>query len=206
MRLKELRPMFDRLLIDMPGFIVHKSLLLKVPMNGISQAIHFDSSAFDKYSFYPATVVMPLCVPMEHLSLLFGYRLRHPTRGQGWTIKIPDVEIDLAKAIREQGLPFLASANSLLDMVELAEEFRGNPHTPKKIAFALARAGETEKAIAEINALLPELDLRSHWQQTIADQSIELRDVLIADPEAARAKLSAWENYTIEKLGLQAFR
>ena len=88
----------------------------------------------------------------------------------------------------------------------MAMNFWENPHAPKKTAFVLARAGQFERAISIIDDLIPRLDLRSPWQQTILDDTTKLRRLLLTDPDEAQRKLREWEDYTIQKRRLEAFR
>ena len=206
MRHRELKPLFRAMLPSLPGFVGHKSLLLKAPINGLLRAIHFDPSAFDKPSFYVETLVMPMCVPADHLNLTFGHRVRQKGKYDGWSLTMPDLATDLLPDIQDQAVPYLAQADSFRAAVDVIRPFSGNPHAPKAMAFLLARAGEHDRAVAMINDYLPKLRLDSHWEKDIFDVSTRLRDLLIHDPEAADRQLQEWETYTIQKLRLEAFR
>lgn len=206
MKARELKPVFDALLPYLPGFAKCKRILLKAPMNGMLRAINFDPSAFDKDSLYVSSVVMPLCVPRDYISLLFGDRLKHETEGQHWNALMPNLVTDLSTAIRQQALPILTAAESLDGFTDLAKRSWRNPHAPKSVAFALARAGKGKEAVALIDDYLPELDVAARAEKDIFDISTRLRDLLIRDPEAADRQLRAWEDYTIQKLKLEAFR
>ncbi len=206
MRHRDLKPLFKTLLPSLPGFAAHKSLLLKAPINGLLRAVHFDSSAFDKPSFYVETLVMPMCVPQDHLNLTFGHRVRQKGKYDGWSLTMPDLATDLLTDIQAQALLYLARADSFRSAVDVISPFSGNPHAPKAMAFLLARAGEHTQAIALIDDYVPKLRLDSHWENDIFDISTHLRDLLINDPEAADRQLREWEDYTIQKLGLESFR
>lgn len=205
MRHRELKPLFRTMLPSLPGFVGHKSLLIKAPMNGLLRAVDFDPSGFDKASFYVATFVMPLCVPSDYLHLTFGQRIRQHGKTDGWSMTMDDLAAELLRDIQAQALPYLARADTFLSAVDVISAF-SNPHAPKAMAFLLARAGERKRATALINEYLPKLRLDSHWEKEIFDISTRLRDMLIADPEAAHRQLLEWEEYTIQKLRLEAFR
>ncbi len=119
---------------------------------------------------------------------------------------MPNLAFDLSIAIKEQALPILKAAESLEGFIDLAKRSWGNPHAPKSVAFALARAGKGRDAIAAIDDYLPGLDVAARAEKDIFDISTRLRDLLINDPEAADRQLREWEDYTIQKLGLEAFR
>ena len=207
MNAHDLKPLYKRLLPDFPGFAAHRSLFLTTPMRGMLRAVHCDPSAFSKDDFHVAAFVMPLCVPSEHISLLFGERLRHPGNGSwGWSKKSPGLLTDLSHAIRSRALPFLEAIQSADDFATMSATYWANPHAPKETAFVLARAGQHERAVSIIDDLIPRLDVRSSWQQTILEDTTNLRHLLLNDPNEAQRKLGEWENYTIRKLRLEAFR
>lgn len=203
MRAKELAPLFKQLLPALPGFAFHKRLLLERTIGRLLRALHFDTTGLDKDGFNVDVFVMPLCVPKEYLTFTFGKRVHDPH--SVWSMKMPDLVPRLSQAIREQALPYLAQCASLLDFADLVGDSR-NPHGPKNSAFALARVGEHERAIATIDALLPRLNLDVAWEQGIADETTALRHMLVTDPSEADRKLKEWESYTIQKLGLEQFR
>ena len=70
----------------------------------------------------------------------------------------------------------------------------------------MARDGQYGRAVAISDALLPTLNLASHWQKGISDDATNLRRMLLEDPAQAHRQLAAWEDYTIGKLKLEAFR
>jgi hypothetical protein len=206
MNARDFKSLYALLLPSLPGFVGHKRMLILPPMNGMLRAIHFDPSGFDKASFYPSRLVMPLCDPTHFLSLLLSKPFYHKTEGYGWTINMPNLVEDLIATIRDEALPALRQAENLDGFLELAAPAWGNPHTPKQVAFVLAKAGQRDRAVAIIDDYLPKLRMHSHWEKEIFDLSTHLRDLLVNDPEAAHRQLLAWEDYTIQKLKLEAFR
>ena len=207
MNAKDLKPIHRQLVNRLRDFGSHKSFLLVTPLCGLLRAIDFGPSAFSKEDFHLATLVMPLCVPTDHISLLFGDRIRHPgTGGWGWSRDMPNLIDDLTEAIQSTALPFLESVRSADDFFRVAAGVWRNPHAPKAAAFVLARAGQCGRAVSVIDELLPKLDLSSHWQKGIFEDTTNLRHLLLTDPDEAQRKLAGWEDYTTEKLGLQAFR
>jgi hypothetical protein len=206
MNRRDLKPIHGHLLRSLPGFASHKRLLLMNPMHGMLRAIHFDPSAFSKEDFYVQTITMPLCVPADHLSLMFGDRLRHPRSPLGWASTLPDLIEMLLDSIKSQALPFLDSIQSANDFAIMARKSWDNPHAPKQVAFVLARDGQYERAIRIIDHLLPTLHLDVSWEQAMFDQVSALRHLLATDPDEAQRKFLEWEDYTIGKLGLDGFR
>jgi hypothetical protein len=89
-----------------------------------------------------------------------------------------------------KAVPFLSRAKTLLDFAEMARSFSfSNPHTPRAIGFALARAGRSNEAVHVLDQVLTQMDREVQWQRAIANQSKYLRDKLIADPDEAQRQL-----------------
>jgi len=206
MKTREFVAIEKQLLPELPGFAVKGSLMFARPVKEILRGIYFAGSDFDKTSFYVNVFALPLCDPTTHLYFNFGSSLRI-AGGDRWNSNDPDVLADLGAAIRRDAVPFLSRAESILGFVELAKSSStGNPHTPKAIAFALARAGRVDEAVNVIDKLLPELDLEVKWQSEIADIAKALRAKLLSNPSTARQQLESWEAESVRNLGLEGFR
>ncbi|HET6324474.1 MAG TPA: hypothetical protein VFG04_07220 [Planctomycetaceae bacterium] len=205
MTTKEIVSLEKSLLPDLPSFAIKGPLMFVAPAEHLLRGISFEGSSFDKASFAVTTFVMPLCVPTNHLYLNFGNRVRHKGGGDRWTMGMPNLVAELGSALKLQAVPFLSRAESLLDFVEVAKSFSGNPHTPKVIAFALARAGQTKQAVEVLDQLLSQLDLNVAWQREISDQAKALRSKLVTNPIEAQQQLDAWEAETVHNLGLDDF-
>jgi hypothetical protein len=196
-----------QLLPDLSGFAIKGRLMFMPPVESVLRGIHFEGSAFDKTSFSVTVFVMPLCVPTEYLYFNFGKRLRHGAKGALWQIGEPDMLVELTSAVKLQAVPFLSRVESLLDFVEVARSFSsGNPHTPRAIAFALARAGQSGPAAVVLDKLLNRLDMSVAWQRQIAEQATNLKAKLVASPAEARQQLESWEAETVRNLGLDDVR
>jgi len=203
MKKKEFETLGRRLLPDLPGFAVKGELLFAQPIAQILRGVCFDRS-IDTRSFYVEVFVQPLFVPSKHLVFNFGRRLGGGCRS--WNADAPDVIAELSAELRRDALPFLSHVESVLDFVEVAKSFSSaNPHTPKAIAFALARAGQTSQAVEVLDQLLSQLDLNVAWQREIADQAKALKAKLVTNPIEAQQQLDAWEAETVHNLGLDDF-
>lgn len=207
MMTKEFIAIEKQLLSSFPGFSIKGSMMFISPVEHILRGFDFDPSGFDKKSFYVTTVVMPLCIPTNHLYFNFGERVRHVNGRDGWHADEPNLLTELIAALKLHAVPFLSHVESLLDFVELARSFSGgNPHTPKAIAFALARAGRNSEAVEVLDQLLNQVNLEVPWQCEIADMAKSLKSQLLSDPAAAQRQLDAWEAETVKNLGLEEFR
>lgn len=205
MTTKEFVSLEKSLLPEFPGFAIKGPLMFIPPAERLLRGISFEGSSFDKTSFSVSMFVMPLCVPTNHLYLNFGNRVRHKGGGDRWNMEMPNLVTELGTALKLQAIPFLSRVDSLLGFVEVAKSFSGKPHTPKAIAFALARAGQNSQAVEVLDQLLSQLDLNVAWQREIADQAKALRAKLVANPVEAQQQLEAWEAETVHNLGLDGF-
>ena len=205
MTTKEFILLEKSLLSELPVFAIKGRLMFIPHTELILRGISFEGSSFDKTSFYASMFVMPLCVPTNHLYFNFGNRIRKENGADRWNVAMPNLVTELGSALKLQAVPFLSRIESLLDFVEVAKSFSGNPHTPKAIAFALARAGQNSQAVEVLDQLLSQLDLNVAWQREIADQAKALRAKLVTNPIEAQQQLDAWEAETVHNLGLDDF-
>lgn len=206
MNTREFVAIGNRLLKALPGFTIKGPLMFLAPVTTLLRGISFEPSAFDDKSFYVDKFVMPLCVPTQHLYFLFGDRIRRHGGGDRWSAEMPNLIDELELALKNQAVPFLMRAISLADFVAFAEDYSGNPHTPKAVAFALARAGRVGEALKVIDDLVPRLDMQVEWQVEIADQLKDLKNMLVRSPSEAIRQLEAWEAESVRSLGLEEFR
>jgi len=190
------------LLAELPGFAISGAVMLIPPADRLLRGVGFEGSGLDKASFYAWVFVMPLCVPTDHLYFNFGKRIRHGGI-ERWNKASPDILPELSAAIKSQAIPFLYSANSLLDFAEMARQFNEkNPHTLRAIAYSLARVGEIRRAIDILDRLIVLCDLAIPWQGELAQEAQSLRSKLFENPEEAQRQLKTWESKTINNLGL----
>ena len=120
---------------------------------------------------------------------------------------MPNLTTELSHALKLQAVPFLSRVKSVLDFVDVAREFSGNNlHTPRAIAFALARAGRNAEAIEVLGQLSGQLDLKAGWEREVADQALALKATLETDTPKAMQQPGAWEADTVRSLGLGEFR
>lgn len=195
------------LLSILPGFAIKKDLMFVSPLEGLLRGISFEGSSFDKTSFYANFFMMPLCVPTNHLYFNFGDRVRNRSGGDRWSKEMPGLLEELSAALKTQASPVLSHTRSLLDFAKYARScYSTNPHTPKAVGLALARAGHIDEAIEVIDGLLSQLDLSVAWQQEIAELCRTLKEKVVAGPEPAQQQLEAWETETLRNLGLEDFR
>lgn len=204
MKKKEFEAIGKRLLHELPGFVVKGELLVIRPIGKILRGVCFNRS-INPRSFYVEIFVQPLFVPSQYIVLNFGKRLGGSCHS--WNADAPNLITEISTALKCEALPFLSCVESLLDFVEVAKSFStGNPHTPRAIAFALARAGRNSEAVEVLDQLMNQINLEVPWQREMADMAKSLKTQLLSDPIAAQKQLDAWEAETIRNLGLEDFR
>jgi hypothetical protein len=207
MTAKEFAPLERELMSKLPGFTMKRALMFSSPIGDVLQGINFEGSGFDKTSFTVTAFLLPLCVPTNNLYFNFGIRIRRKEKGDRWNIEMPYLIEELGDAFSRQVTPFFSRSNSLSGFVKVAEGFPiGNPHTPKAIAFALARAGHNEKAINILDQLIAQLDFKVNWQKEIDAIARTLKSLLETNPSAAQRQLTVWETETAKNLGLDEYR
>jgi hypothetical protein len=81
-----------------------------------------------------------------------------------------------------------------------------DPYTQQAIAYALARAGDVNKAVAELGQLTALLDVKVPWQREMVERADALKSQLLSDTTSAQKQLEAWEAESARNLGLEKFR
>lgn len=190
----------------LPGFRVKKTLMALLPVRQILRGVWFDRSAYDEISFSVTAFVMPLCVSSKHLAFNFGERVRHRDGGDRWSIEMSELGTDLCTALKQQAVPFLAKGETLEGFIDIARLNAPTARTSESLGYALARVGETGRAIDVFNQLIPTLNLDIAWQRHLADQVHAFSVKLIKHPQGAQEQLAACEEETIRNLGLEEFR
>lgn len=207
MKTKEFIALEKRLLPKFPGFAIKGSLMLMSPLDRTLRGFDFDGSDFDRTSFYVHAFFLPLCVPSEHLSFNFGERVRH-NGADRWGITDPDVEVELQSAMQKEAafLKKLETTEAVVGALRSIAQHSGDPYAYQAIAYILAREGNVQPAVAELEDLINSLDPSSDWELAMASRADLLKTKLLKNPEEAKKQLEAWESETIHNLGLEKFR
>jgi hypothetical protein len=206
-----------KLLPELPGFVIHGSLMLLPPAKHTLRGIALDGSDFSKTSFYVEVFVTPLYIPRDFLGLSHGGRVRDPRKWDCWESDDPDLVPQLVAAIKQQALPKLLRVKSLLDFVaevraataELARPPNGSMR--EEMAYALVLAGQVADGAEVLDEALRareqerDPDMRP-WVVELFNRMRLIRSMLATDAEAARQQIEAWETVTVGHLGLEAYR
>jgi hypothetical protein len=188
----------------MPGFVHKGRLLYASPLNHVLRAFNFDSSAFDKETFYVAVFFLPLYIPASHLHLSFGERLRSP-KGQVWNLSDPCVREELLACIQGVGLPFLERPRHPCDVAAAIQELGADddPYRLEAIAYSLAMSDDVSAAQLALERLIKGLDRSTTWQTEMMERATQLAHKLAGNPQEARRQLAEWEQATVKNLGLR---
>lgn len=204
MKNKDFTTLIQRILPNLPRFVLKVPLMLLPPMDHTLRAIYFESHSYETRLFYVWVFYLPLFVPRKHVSFEFGKRIG----GNPWHADDPNLVQELGEALKREALPFLAPIKSPLDVAYAVQKLNlpQNPHIQEATAYALARAGDADKALTEIDTLLAMLDAKISWQFEIAERAHSLKSLLTSDLNGAQKQLEDWEVESIRNLGLEKFR
>lgn len=204
MKSKDFSELAKRLLPDLPGFAVKTPLVLVPPVKHTLRGLCFESHSHEAKLFYVWVFFLPLFVPRQYVSFEFGKRIG----GDRWNAEAPDIVHELGVALKREAMPFLSPIETPRDVVQAAKSLRlpQNANIQQAIAYALARAGDVHKAIAELDTLLAMLDSKVPWQLEMTERASALRLQLHTDVPGAQKQLEAWEAESISNLGLEKFR
>ena len=188
------------------GFSAKGQLVFVAPVDHTIRGIFLDGSSFDRNLFFAEVFLQPLFVPSSRLVFNVGWRV-----GGGahrWDARSPHLLEELGSEIAGEPLAFLNRAQTPGDVAALAASLQKtqDPYVQQVIAFALARAGDCTRAVAELRALVALLDDRIEWQGEMAERARRLSAQLRDDPSAAAHQLERWEIDTSRLLGLNKYR
>jgi len=206
MKTKDFAALGRRLLPELPGFTVKGQMIFIQPVAHTLRGICFDGSSFDPNLFFVQVFAQPLFVPAKRLALNIGWRLGGGSHR--WNVNAPGLLEDLSAVLKREALPFLARIESPRDLAQAATSLQKSqdPYTQQAVAYALARAGDVNKAVAELDQLTRLLDVKVPWQLEMLARANALKSQLLRDAPSAQKQLQAWEAESVRNLGLEKFR
>jgi hypothetical protein len=189
---------------DHPQFAVAGPLVYEKPPVHILRGLCFESSGFSKTDFYVWVFAMPLYIPTDHISFTLGERLTN--RGnQGWKLGTETLSMDLARAFREQALPWLSNRNDLSDCVRALSLLANNdPNRAIARALGLFTLGRTVEGMQALDDLMPSIQTESKWQLEILNKANLIKGLALESEQKVHQQLSNWENQTLVQLGLSS--
>ncbi len=104
-------------------------LLYHEIQSGLLRGFCFNSSAFSANQFEIVVFVMPLYVPLDFISLNFGYFLRNPIKRQWWEYdenRLEQLGAELASVINKADQDFLAKINDAASFYRYYKKDRKN--------------------------------------------------------------------------------
>jgi hypothetical protein len=206
----------QHLLPAFPGFGgPHAASLLIVPMNHIWRGFSFESSA-DPDWFYLYVNVLPLYMPITFKYVGLGHRLRHG-RIERWhwnEARAPELIAELIQTLKVAEQDHLEKLRTPLEIGRAGPPLlvRRAPNDLEIAAFSLIYAGEFKEALPLLEELCDGVERRLSRARKPGEEKEEyqlrkekVRDLLRADPEAARAQLLEWEQRSIKVLKLEKY-
>jgi hypothetical protein len=202
------------LLPQLPGFATNKQNEIFIsPIGNILRGFVFDSSAYSRQDFYFSWFAMPICRPIEYITLSPSKRLDVPGGDTGWRIDMPDLPDKLLEAMRHEAIPLLHSIQTNQDMIELIfarQESREvtDINDQDEIACLQILDGKFDEASIMIEQIIAHEHgpYRYQWILNIVERMKVLRAKLHEDPQLAVAQVKEWQDYTFKALKLEKWR
>ena len=206
MRTSEIATLGKRLLVDLPGFAAKGQMLFMRPVGHTLRGIFFDRSVNPR-GFYAQVFIQPLFIPAKHIAFNVGWRLGG--NSHIWNAEAPALISELEATLKREALPFLSGVQSPKDAAHAAASLQksGDPYVQQAIAYAFARGGDAQRAVAALTQLVGMLDIKEQypWQQEMQRRAEVLKAELRDNPSVAHQRLELWETETTKQLGLERF-
>jgi hypothetical protein len=202
------KPLFRKYLTPaLPEFIGKGSLLYDASLEQLLRGFYFEASGWNKEIFYLWVFVQPLFVPSDHFSFLLGKRIGSSTGLRLVKGCEEQVMSRVLACIQEEGLPFLSTLSSPIDIAKRAKQIHPNSHDPyimESVAYALILAGLESQAKEEMAHFLTlqEKEAKYDWQFEQIKRVQLMKVALAQSPEIAVQLLMEWREYSLKKLGL----
>lgn len=202
------------LLPQLPGFVTNKkSEIFISPVGNVWRGFTFESTAGAREVFYFWWFFMPICRPIEYLTLGYGRRLDIPGSTGDWRSDMPDLPERLLDAMKPKALPLLQSVHSIQDTIEAIYMHRGTRwitdiNDQDDIACLQILDGRFDEAREILDRIVSHehgTD-RRQWILNIVERMKRLRAKLIEDPQLAVDQVKAWQDYTFNALNLEKWR
>lgn len=200
------KAIIKEMLPHMPGFVTNnKKIIMISPIKHVLRAFLFESS-MDKNAFYFNWFFMPICLPINYLTLSYGDRLPAPVR-TGWCLDIPDLPLQLVKAANKSAAPFLKGLDSIEKTVSAIEarKQRLDINDLESIGYLLILNGDFNAA-AKALAQMEKHSTTYQWERDVVARGQSVLELLRSDPIIAQDQIKAWQAKTITDLKLDAWK
>ncbi len=215
MRAKDFKTLMRLLLPSYPSYKIKDSLFFAAPFTHLLRGFYFEPSGFDALVFYVNAFVFPFYVPAEDVNFTFAKRIGGPS-GRLWELAEDNIREreriagKLLVCIHNEGLPFIESATTPAELVEVAPKMASekNPYVQQAIGYSLIMDWKYDEAVKVLNSLyftLEKISPRMPWQAELMQRAWLLQDLLATNPSVARLTLKQWERETVKNLKLTEF-
>jgi hypothetical protein len=202
------------LLPHLPGFATNKkSEIFMAPVDNVWRGFTFESTPNSREEFYFWWFSMPICRPIEYLTLSPGGRLEVPSERLYWRTDMADLPEKLLEALNPVALPLLQSINTIQDTIELicAQEDLldiTDINSQDEIACLQILDGRFNEAAVMLDKIIAHENgpYKYQWILNIVERMKGLRSELHEDPQLAVDQVKAWQDYTFKALKLEKWR
>ncbi|MHB0936640.1 MAG: hypothetical protein ACYDCO_15550 [Armatimonadota bacterium] len=212
MKIAELSSLMkEYLLPKFPGYALHRTILIKVPITYIIQGIELDTSVWDSNVIKTSSHVITTYVPTDYYgSNIFSAADRVDFKKENIAEQMENIAIILKNKLE----PWLMQWNTPRDIAEKAL-YPGaiDVHLQRDVAYSLVLLKERKKALQALDGVKQVIEKNyrgpvfetNDWPQKILDESILLRSRLLDNNESAIELLHEWRQYTLHKLRLHQY-
>jgi len=188
-----------------PEYFVRKTSIFKDSADGILSGYCFDR-ATKKQHFYIWAFCLPLYVPHEVLSLLFGQRI-----GGGcasWYLdpsgaNVSDI-LSLLNSKENIEITSIGTATAFLQRFETEGlSTKPNTHTQEAVAYSYAKVGRLAECIHLLRVLIArftEMEHARHWEVAQLARAEAVLHAAELGPSAVADILCVWERETRQSL------
>lgn len=178
---------------------------IMLPISHTLRSIVFDRS-IDKRAFYLYTILQPLFVPQENLTLDIGWRLGGDCHT--WNADDPSLIEELTPFIEREAVPFLSLAVTPIDVAECALSLNapGNLNVVEAVGYSCARGADYDRAVQYLDCFVDMLGDDYEWERRRKDNALLLRSLILDDPDKAQYKLLEWEAHSAKHLKIASLR
>lgn len=212
MRNSDCHRLAKALLPQLPGFSTDKRKLIFIqPIGNVLRGFMFESTAYAREDFFFWRLFMPICGPIEYITLSYGDRLSVPGGHAGWRSDMTDLPEKLLAVMRPETLR-LHAMQTPQDIISAIKSRLGKHeidiHAQDRMACLLILDGKFNEARVMLDRIIAHErgDDQRAWILTIVERSKGLRAQLIEDPQTAVDQVKDWQVFTLKALKLDGWR
>jgi len=212
MKIAELASLMNEYLLPkFPGYVLHRTILIKAPIKYIIQGIELDTSVWDSNTIKTSSHVIATYVPIDYYgSNIFNVADRIEFHRDN----IAEQMESIAQILKKKLEPWLMQWNTPMDIAEKALPPGAiDVQLQRDVAYSLVLLREREKALRALDGIKQLIEkhyrgpvFETHdWPQQLLDESLLLKNRVLDNIESAISLLHEWRQFTLNKLKLQQY-